>query len=91
MSSLDDSHLPPLPDEARFALSAFRTERPSPQQESRLRAALQAAEPGQARSGRHSAQGLARAWSHRRALWAITGAVLAGVLLTVGLELTSWS
>lgn len=88
MSSRDDSHLPPLPDEARSALSAFQTERPSPQQESRLRAAIQAAEPGQG-SGHHSALGPARLWRHRRALWGVMGAALAVVLLTVGLELTA--
>lgn len=87
MSSRDDRHLPSLPDEARAALDAFRAERPSPQQESRLHAALQSAESRQAHSGSASAQESARSWSRQRARWVVLGAVLAGVLLTVGVEL----
>lgn len=44
MSNPDDRNLPPLPEEAHSALSAFRAERPSARLEARIHAALQAAE-----------------------------------------------
>jgi hypothetical protein len=86
VSSRDDSHLPPLPDEARFALSAFRSERPSPQQEARLREALRAAEAGRVLPGRHGEQAPKRSWNSRRVLGAVMGAALAGGLLSVRLQ-----
>jgi hypothetical protein len=86
VSSRDDSHLPPLPDEARFALSAFRSERPSHQQEARLREALRAAESGRVLPRGHGEQAPERSWNSHRALGAVMGAALAGVLLAVGLQ-----
>lgn len=86
MSSLDDSNLPPLPDEARFALSAFRTEQPSPHQQARIHAALQAAEARRRLPPERSIKAPARARHFRRGLWVMMGAALASVLLTVGVE-----
>lgn len=88
MSSLDDRNRPPLPDEVRFAISAFRTEEPSPHQQARIHAALQAAEYRMRTPSRRAAKAAARAPHFRRGLWVMTGAALASVLLTLGMERT---
>jgi hypothetical protein len=61
VSRHDDEHLPPLPEEVRLGLSAFRNERPSPRFPSRLDKALQEAEARGASAGRiHSHHPVAR-------------------------------
>lgn len=85
MSSRDDRNLPPLPEGIRFAVSALRTEQPSPHQQARLHAALQAAE-AQRRALLARPRKPARSASAQRGLWVMMGAALAAVLLTVGLQ-----
>lgn len=86
MSSHDDRNLPPLPDEVRFAVSSFRTEAPSPHQQARLHAALQAAEAQRRAASVRAPRKPARSGSAQRGMWVMMGAALAAVLLTVGLE-----
>lgn len=85
MSSRDDRNLPPLPEGVRFAVSAFRTEQPSPHQQARLHAALQAAE-AQRRAMVARPRKAARGVRAHPGLWVMMGASLAAVLLTVGLR-----
>jgi hypothetical protein len=91
VSSLDDRNSPPLPDEVRFAISAFRTEQPSPHQQARIHAALQAAEYRGHLPSERAAKAPERSPHFRRGLWVMVGAALASVLLTLGMERTGAS
>ncbi|WP_224248355.1 hypothetical protein [Hyalangium gracile] len=86
MSSRDDRSLPPLPDEVRFAVAAFRTEQPSAHQQARIHAALQAAEARKSLSPSRPAKEPVRNWLSHLGLWMMMGAALAAVLLTVGVK-----
>lgn len=88
MSSLDDRNCPPLSEEARFAISAFRIEEPSPHQQARIHAALQAAESRGHLPSDRSAKAPERSPHFRRGLWVMVGSALASVLLTLGMERT---
>ncbi|HSP81852.1 MAG TPA: hypothetical protein VLQ93_25250 [Myxococcaceae bacterium] len=80
MSTQDDTRPPPLPEEARFALSAFRAERPSAQARYRLHTALQAAGSDRPLPRRAHPERAARRWS-TPALRVALGAALSGALL----------
>jgi hypothetical protein len=86
VSSRDDSNLPPLPDEVRFAVSAFRTEQPSPHQQARIHAALQAAEAQKASSPKRTVKAPVRSGTAQWGFWVMMGAALATMLLLVSVE-----
>jgi hypothetical protein len=88
VSSLDDRNRPSLPDEARFAIAAFRTEEPSPHQQARIHAALQAAESRGPLPSEKASRAPERSAHFRRGLWVMVGAALASVLLLLGMERT---
>lgn len=87
MSKDDETKLPPLPEEARSAIEAFRAERPSQQARFRLHAALEAAEAG--RSTPRPAPPHHAGWWDSAGLRVAMGAVLTGALMlgvTVNLD-----
>ena len=92
MSKDDETKLPPLPEEARFALQAFRSERPSQQARFRIHAALEAAEAGRS-APRSSPKPVPppkyAGWASSAGFRVAMGAVLTGALMlgvTVNLD-----
>ena len=93
MSAKDDPKLPPLPEAAAPALSAFRSERPSAHLEARLHLALRKAEearasapatPARVPTGRES---LARTYARSPATPVLLGAVMASALVILVLRM----
>lgn len=80
MSEDEDKKLPPLPQEARLAIQAFRAERPSRQARFRIHAALEAAGSGQA-PPRRSPPPRHERWRSSAGLRVLAGAVLTGALM----------
>jgi hypothetical protein len=72
----DDNDLPPLPEEIRSAISKLRDERPSPFQEQRISAALEAAEIRRNLPRQWGTQRASRPRNWRLGLWGV-GAMLA--------------
>ena len=88
MSKDDETKLPPLPEDARSAIQAFRAERPSPQARFRIHAALQAAESPEP-SPRPPPPPKHARWRSSAGLRVALGAVLTGALMlgvTVNLD-----
>jgi hypothetical protein len=83
VSKDDDTKLPPLSEEARFAIQEFRAERPSPQARARIHEALQTAESSQPLRRRPPPPRHAR-WRSSAALGVAMGAVLSGALMLGG-------
>ncbi|WP_375770603.1 hypothetical protein NR798_06810 [Archangium gephyra] len=81
MSKDDETQLPPLPEEARFSLQAFRAERPSPQARFRIHAALQAADAGRSSPPRRAPPPRPARWRSSPGLRVAMGAMLTGVLM----------
>ncbi|MCY1074268.1 hypothetical protein [Archangium lansingense] len=81
MSKDDETKLPPLPDEARIAIQAFRAERPSQQARFRIHAALQAAESSKALPQRSPPPPKHAPWRSSAGLRVLAGAVLTGALM----------
>lgn len=81
MSKDDDTKLPPLPEQARFAMQAFRAERPSQQARFRIRAALQAAERGQPSPSPRPTRWWSSAGLHVDMGAVLTGALMLGALM----------
>ncbi len=81
MSKDDETGLPPLPDEARFAIQAFRAERPSQQARFRIHTALQAAEEASKAPPRRPPPPKHVHWRASAGLRVLAGAVLTGVLM----------
>jgi hypothetical protein len=80
VSKDDETKLPPLSEEARSALEAFRAERPSPQARFRIHAALQAAEAGKS-TPRPAPAPKHPQWRSSAGLRVAMGAVLTGALM----------
>ncbi|HYO66545.1 MAG TPA: hypothetical protein VEU33_10720 [Archangium sp.] len=88
MSKDDETKLPPLPEEARSAIEAFRAERPSQQARLRIHAALEAAEAGRS-TPRPAPAPTHAGWWDSAGLRVALGAVLTGALMlgvTVNLD-----
>ncbi|OJT24880.1 hypothetical protein BO221_10795 [Archangium sp. Cb G35] len=89
MSKDDETKLPPLPEEARFAIQAFRSERPSTQARFRIHEALEAAEAGRSAPPRPAPPPKYAGWRASAGLRVAMGAVLTGALMlgvTVNLD-----
>lgn len=81
MSKDDETKLPPLPEEARFAIQAFRAERPSQQARFRIHTALQAAEAGRSSPRRAPLPKPHSPWRSSAGLRVAMSAVLTGALM----------